>query len=130
MTSAHANLIPILAAAVLAATPPYKVGTGLDCALGFDALVRAAIEEAGTRPTRPPDHGRFVGYFNERTETAYTVSRPSAVGHPALVKQQIENRPTGRVLVTSACGYGDRGEFDQLIDGVQDVARKHAAPAQ
>lgn len=118
----------LFAAAVAAEPPPYKVGHGLDCAQGFEALTRAATADAGVRPTPAPDQSRFAGYFNERTHTIYTISRPTAASHPALIKQQIETRDSGPVLVTSACGFGDRAGFDELIDGVRAINAKLATP--
>ena len=106
----------VIAAAALAV--PLKAGTGLDCALGIDGLTAQmrAMPKLQEYAGRDP----LLATYNDSAGLAlYVVTRPGHAAHPAIAKRKINGMGPGMSIDTSACGYGDKAGFDQLLNDIE-----------
>ncbi len=104
-----------LAAAALAV--PLKAGSDLDCALGIDALTARmqSLPKLQAYAGRDP----LLGGYNDSAGLAlYAVTRPGHPAHPAIARRKINGMGPGMSIDTSACGYGDKAGFDQLLKDI------------
>lgn len=105
----------LIAAAALAA--PLTSGTGLDCGLGVDALTAQmhALPKLQEYAGRDP----LLSTYNHSAGLAlYVVTKPGHAAHPAIAKRRINGMGPGMSIDTSACGYGDKAGFDQLLKDI------------
>ena len=106
----------VLAAAVAAA--PLTAGAGLDCALGYDALT-ARMKAAPKLQAYPSRYPLLDTYNDSAALTLYAVTREGHPAHPAFAMRKINGMGPGMAVVTSACGYGDKAGFEQLLRDIE-----------
>lgn len=101
-----------LVAAVLLGTA-HQYGAGLDCSAGNEAL-RAGVERSPEKPSPlPGGNPLFSLHPDEAAKAVYTLTKPAHPAHPAVLMTRLVSEPPG--VESSACGYGEKAEFDRLI---------------
>jgi hypothetical protein len=106
----------VIAAAVIAAAA-LVAGSGLDCSLGVDAL--AAQMKALPKLQEYAGRDALLATYNDSAGLAlYVVTKPGHAAHPAIAKRKINGMGPGMTIDTSACGYGDKAGFDQLMQDI------------
>ena len=104
-------MIGLVAAVLLGAAHQY--GAELDCTAGYEAL-RAGVERSPEAPSSlPGGNPLFSLHADETARAVYTLNKPAHPAHPAVLNTRMVPAPPG--VERSACGYGDKAEFDRLI---------------
>ena len=93
-------------------------GSGLNCALGFDAL---DAQMKGSPKIAPYTSGDplLATYNDSASLSLYVITLPGHAAHPTIAKRKINGMGPGMTVDTSACGYGDPAAFERLLQHIE-----------
>lgn len=98
-----------------------QVGTGLDCAKGFDALTNEIRAKPGLKAYAGADPTLKQWY--DAAGNLYAVTSPEAAAHPVVIKRVL-SQGVHTTVDTSACAWGDKAALDALM---AEIERLNAA---